>query len=50
MPDGRESMEIRKSMAFDLYTILDERPEQQTYTAEEIKKLIKTYILSASAN
>lgn len=50
MPTDRESMEIKKSMAFDLYTILDEKPEQQTYTPDEIKKLIKTYILSASSN
>ena len=30
--------DTRKAMAYDLITIIDEKPEQETYTAEEIKK------------
>ena len=44
MPSERESNEIKKSMAYDLINLIEERPEQETYTAEEVKKLIKNYI------
>lgn len=44
MPTDGESAEIKNAMAYDLFEILDTNPEQQTYTAEEIKKLIKNYI------
>jgi hypothetical protein len=44
MPTDRESNEIKKSMAYDLIQIIEENPEQETYTADEVKKLIKTYI------
>ena len=57
MPTERESNEIKKSMAYikksmayDLINIIEERPEQETYTAEEVKKLIKTYITTATGN
>ena len=50
MPSERESNEIKKSMAYDLINIIEEAPEQKTYTAEEIKKLIKTYIATATTN
>ena len=49
MPTDRESDEIKKSMAFDLLTLIEEKPEQQTYTAEEVKKLIKNYIMTATS-
>ena len=49
MPGERESNEIKKSMAYDLITLIEEKPEQETYTAEEVKKLIKTYIAAATA-
>ena len=46
MPTERESNEIKKSMAYikksmayDLINILEENPQQATYTAEEVKKL-----------
>lgn len=42
-----EIQETRKAMAFDLFDILDEKPEQTTYTVDEIKKLIKVYIKTA---
>lgn len=44
MPSDRESAEIKKAMAYDLIEILETRPEQQTYTADEVKKIIKNYI------
>ena len=37
----------RKAMAFDLFDILDEAPAQQTYTVEEIKKMIRVYLKTA---
>lgn len=40
MPTEDEMKEARKAIAFDLLNIIDEKPEQQTYTAEEVKKLI----------
>jgi hypothetical protein len=50
MPTERESNEIKKSMAYDLITLIEEKPEQETYTAEEVKKLIKNYIAAATSN
>ena len=49
MPTDRESDEIKKAMAYDLINILEEKPEQATYTAEEVKKLIKTYIAASTS-
>ena len=49
MPTERESNEIKKSMAYDLISLIEERPEQENYTAEEVKKLIKNYIVVATA-
>lgn len=45
-----ERQDTRKAMAFDLFDILDEKPEQATYTVDEIKKLIKVYIKTAEQN
>ena len=39
-----ERQDTRKAMAFDLLNIIDENPQQQTYTAEEVKKLIRVYV------
>ena len=50
MPSDRESLEIKKAMAYDLITAIEEKPEQETYTAEEVKKMIKTYIMAASGS
>ena len=36
-------------MAYDLIQIIDEAPEKETYTAEEVKQLIKAYISTATA-
>lgn len=46
MPTERESNEVKKSMAYDLLQIIEEKPEKETYTAEEIKKIIKVYIIT----
>lgn len=48
MPTEKEMKEARKAIAYDLINIIDERPEQETYTAEEIKKLIKIYVHTAN--
>lgn len=42
-----ERQDTRKAMAYDLCNIIDEDPAQQTYTKEEIKKLIKVYVTTA---
>lgn len=42
-----ERQDTRKAMAFDLFDILDEKPEQTTYTVEEIKKIIRVYVTTA---
>lgn len=42
-----ERQDTRKAMAYDLCNIIDEHPEQETYTAEEVKKLIKVYVSTA---
>ena len=42
-----ERQDTRKAMAFDLFDILDERPEQTTYPTEEIKNIIRVYIKTA---
>ena len=42
-----ERQDARKAMAFDLFEILDEKPEQTTYTTEEIKKMIRVYVKTA---
>lgn len=49
MPTERESNEVKKSMAYDLIQIIEEKPEKDSYTAEEIKKIIKTYITTTTA-
>lgn len=37
---------IRKAMAFDLFHIIDENSEKESYTPEEIKQIIREYIAS----
>ena len=49
MSSDRESNEIKKSMAYDLIQIIDEAAEKETYTAEEVKQLIKAYISTTTA-
>ena len=42
-----ERQDTRKAMAFDLITIIEANPAQETYTKDEIKKLITAYISTA---
>ena len=42
-----ERQDTRKAMAFDLCNIIDEDPSQETYTKEEIKKIIRVYLTTA---
>jgi hypothetical protein len=44
----RERNEIKKSMAYDLIQVLEEHSDQEIYTAEEVKQLIKEYIATAT--
>lgn len=42
-----ERQDTRKAMAFDLCNIIDENPSQETYTKEEIKKIIRVYVTTS---
>lgn len=42
-----ERQDTRKAMAFDLCNLVDENSEKETYTKEEIKKLIRVYVTTA---
>ena len=42
-----ERQDTRTAMAYDLCNIIDEDPAQETYTKEEIKKMIRVYIKTA---
>jgi hypothetical protein len=42
-----ERQDTRKAMAYDLCNIIDENPAQETYTKEEIKKLIRAYVATS---
>lgn len=43
-----ERAETRKAMAYDLCNIVDDDPVQETYTKEEVKKLIRVYVTTAN--
>ena len=47
MRTDEERQDTRKAVVLDLLFILDEDPVKQSYTLEEIKKLLKTYISTA---
>ena len=42
-----ERQDTRKAMAFDLFAIIDKDPSKETYSKEEIKKLIFMYVTTA---
>ncbi len=42
---GRQ--DARKAMAYDLKKIIDKEPTKESYTPEEIKKIIDVYIETA---
>ncbi len=43
-----ERRETRKAMAYDLHKIIDREPAKESYTKEEIKKLIDVYVETAN--
>lgn len=42
-----ERQDTRKAMAFDLINLFETNPQQDSYTVEEIKKVIKAYVVTA---
>ncbi len=42
-----ERQDTRKAMAYDLKKIIDRDPTRESYTPEEVKKLIDVYIETA---
>lgn len=47
MSTEAERQDTRKAMAFDLIAILEQEPAKETYTKEEMKKLIYVYVTTA---
>lgn len=47
MSTEAERQDTRKAMAFDLIAILEKEPAKETYTKEEMKKLIYVYVTTA---
>lgn len=43
-----ERQDVKKAMAYDLIQIIDAAPQQQSYTPEEVKKIITTYITTTA--
>jgi len=43
MPSEKEIVIIQKATVYDLINIIEETPDK-TYTAEELKKILKAYI------
>ena len=48
MAADSERQETRKAMAYDLHRILDKNPSQETYTRDEVKKIIDVYVETAN--
>lgn len=42
-----ERQDTRKAMAYDIIQILKEKPEKQSYSVEEIEKIIHVYLTTA---
>lgn len=42
-----ERQDTRKAMAYDIIQILKENPEKQSYTTEEIEKIIHVYLTTS---
>lgn len=42
-----ERQDTRKAMAYDIIQILKEKSEKQSYTTEEIEKIIHVYLTTA---
>lgn len=48
MGTDAERQDTRKAMAYDLKRIIDKEPSHKSYTPEEVKALIDTYIETAN--
>ena len=48
MATDSDRQETRKAMAYDLHKILDKNPSQETYTKDEVKKIIDVYVETAN--
>ena len=48
MRTEEERQDTRKAMAYDLLKIIEDKPEKTSYTPEEIKKIIRLYLDTAS--
>ena len=42
-----ERQDTRKAVILDLLFILEEHPEQESFTLPELKKILKTYLSTA---
>lgn len=42
-----ERQDTRKAMAYDIIQILKENPEKESYSTEEIEKIIHVYLTTA---
>ena len=47
MRSEEERQDTRKAMAYDLIQILEAKPEKESYTTEEMKKIIHVYLTTA---
>lgn len=47
MESEAERQDTRKAMAYDLIRILEEKPEKESYTTDEMKKIIHVYLTTA---
>lgn len=45
----KASREVKKAMAYDLIQIIEKNTEKDSYTAQEVIGLIKTYITATTA-
>lgn len=42
-----ERQDTRKAMAYDIIQILEAKPEKESYTTEELKKIIHVYLTTS---
>lgn len=47
MESEARRQDTRKAMAYDLIQILEAKPEKESYTTEEMKKIIHVYLTTA---
>ena len=47
METEAERQDTRKAMAYDIIQILKKKPENQSYTTEEIEKILHVYLTTS---